>query len=95
MIKTPFIAAVNRLIPYMRSYSITICNKYDASVNHVEECPDLEDHLIGRMLTVWNRLIMLEVNLTTNEYKFSSLAGGTITGRIFPEDLAYLKEHLF
>lgn len=89
-----FITAVNRLMPYMESYHITICNKYDSSVNHVDECPDLENHLIGRVLSISSRIVTLEVNLTTKEYKFSALAAGTITGIALSEELAYLKEHI-
>lgn len=92
---TPFIIIVSKLIPHLSGYHISICNKYDSSVYHVDTCPDLESHLVGRILSISSRLISLEVNLTTMTFVFRSLCADTITGSVQQEELEYLKRYLF
>lgn len=92
---TPFMTAVSRLIPYMSDYHISICNKYDSSVYHVDTCPDLENHLIGRILCISSRLTSLEVNLTTMTFTFRALCAENVLGNVLQDELEYLKRYLF
>lgn len=92
---TPFMTAVARVIPYISDYHISICNKYDSSVYHVDTCPDLENHLIGRILCISSRITTLEVNLTTMTFVFRALCAENILGAVSQDELEYLKRYLF
>ena len=92
---TPFMTAVARVLPSISDYHISICNKYDSSVYHVDTCPDLENHLIGRILCISSRITTLEVNLTTMTFVFRALCAENILGAVSQDELEYLKRYLF
>ena len=95
LMTTPFIIVVSKLIPHLSNYNISICNKYDSSVYHVDTCPDLENHLIGRILCISSRITTLEVNLTTMTFVFRALCAENILGAVSQDELEYLKRYLF